>query len=207
MKKLTLTCVVALAMVSAFAVNFYEKSPNNPMSQSANTPTGQSTSPKHQLSPRQLELVRQPSLPIGTKIDKLMVYKSTREMHAFYQDRLIKIYPISLGQNPIGHKQFEGDMKTPEGKYIINDRNPNSAYHKNLGISYPNQADKDYAKRHNKSAGGAIKIHGIKNGLGDIVGENHLLKDWTHGCIAVTNREIDELYVAVVENAVIEILP
>lgn len=159
------------------------------------------------LSPRQLELINQPPLPKNTKIDKLIVYKSKREMHAFYGDTLIKIYPISLGKNPIGHKEFEGDMKTPEGIYTINERSANSGYHKNLGISYPNDEDIAHAHAHGKSAGGAIKIHGIKNGLGDIIGANHLLKDWTHGCIAVTNEEIDELFVAVVDHAVIEILP
>ncbi|MDO4699663.1 MAG: L,D-transpeptidase family protein [Moraxella sp.] len=159
------------------------------------------------LSPRQLELANQPALPAGTQIDKLIVYKSKREMHAFYQDKLIKIYPVSLGKSPIGHKQFEGDMKTPEGIYTINDRNANSSYHKNLGISYPNAQDVAFAKSHGKSAGTAIKIHGIKNGLGDVIGANHLLKDWTHGCIAVTDQQIDELFVAVVDNAPIHILP
>lgn len=193
MKKLALP-LFALLILSAFALVFGQ-APANPVA-------------KHTtLSPRQLELLNQPTLPHGTQIDKLVVYKSKREMHAFYQDKLIKIYPISLGKNPIGHKQFEGDMKTPEGIYTINDRNANSSYHKNLGISYPNAQDVAFAKSHGKSAGGAIKIHGIKNGLGDIIGAKHLLKDWTHGCIAVTDREIDELFVAVVDNAPIHILP
>ncbi|MDO4441821.1 MAG: L,D-transpeptidase family protein [Moraxella sp.] len=201
MKKRLALPLFAIFILSAFAINFYQKSPNNPIATQDDTPTATPT-----LSQRQLELINQPPLPVGTQIDKLIVYKAKREMHAFYQGKLIKIYPISLGKNPIGHKAFEGDMKTPEGIYTINDRNPNSSYHKNLGISYPNDADIAHAKAHGKSAGGAIKIHGIKNGLGDVIGANHLLKDWTHGCIAVTNREIDELYVAVVDNAVIEIL-
>lgn len=194
MKKRLALSLFAIFILSAFGTHFYQNSPANAK---ADTTT---------LSPRQLELINQPPLPVGTRIDKLIVYKAKREMHAFYQGKLIKIYPISLGKNPIGHKAFEGDMKTPEGIYTINDRNPNSSYHKNLGISYPNDADIAHAKAHGKSAGGAIKIHGIKNGLGDVIGANHLLKDWTHGCIAVTNHEIDELYVAVVGNAVIEIL-
>lgn len=201
MEKSALVLLIAISLLSAFAVNFYQKSPTNPITIKSDAPTATPT-----LSPRQLELVNQPPLPPDTKIDKLIVYKSKREMHAFYQGKPIKIYPISLGKNPIGHKAFEGDMKTPEGIYTINDRNPNSSYHKNLGISYPNDADIAHAKAHGKSAGGAIKIHGIKNGLGDVIGANHLLKDWTHGCIAVTNHEIDELYVAVVNDAVIEIL-
>lgn len=202
MKKSALVLLIAISLLSAFAVNFYHKSPNNPIATQDDTPTATPT-----LSPRQLELLNAPPLSPTAKIDKIVVHKAKREMQVFENDKLLKTYPVSLGKNPIGHKEFEGDKKTPEGVYTINDRNPNSAYHKNLGISYPNDADIAHAKAHGKSAGGAIKIHGIKNGLGEIVGANHLLKDWTDGCIAVTDREMDELFVAVVDNAVIEILP
>ncbi len=139
-------------------------------------------------------------------IDRLLVLKSKRQMWAYQGEKLIKIYPIALGFNPIGHKQFEGDGKTPEGIYRINERNPNSAYHKNLGVSYPNKVDKEYAESQGKSPGGLIKIHGLRNGSGSI-GRLHLLKDWTHGCIAVTNEEIDELYQSVKHNAEIDIRP
>ncbi|MCG7656524.1 L,D-transpeptidase family protein [Wielerella bovis] len=145
-------------------------------------------------------------LPENAQITRLLVLKSERKMLAYENNQLLKSYDIALGFNPIGHKQFEGDGKTPEGIYRINERNPNSAYHKNLGISYPNQKDKDYAQSQGKSAGGLIKIHGIKNGLGAI-GRNHLRSDWTHGCIAVTNEEIDELFRHVIHNAEIEIRP
>ena len=127
-------------------------------------------------------------------------------MSAYSKGKLLKTYPIALGKQPVGHKHFEGDGKTPEGKYRINDRNPNSAYHKNLGVSYPNDADKAYAAAQGKSPGGLIKIHGIKNGWGSI-GKKHLQRDWTDGCIAVTDEEIDELYRSVKHNAEIEILP
>lgn len=200
MKKFIILIFCIIAMLCMLAISIYQDTPNNPAATAKNqsTPT---------LSARQLELVNQPPLPPDTKIDKLIVYKSKREMHALYHDKLMKIYPIALGKNPIGHKEFEGDNKTPEGTYTINDRNPKSNYHKNLGISYPNKADIAHAKAHGKSAGGAIKIHGIKNGLGEVIGANHLLKDWTQGCIAVTNPEMDELYHAVLDNATIEILP
>ena len=145
-------------------------------------------------------------LPENAVIDRLVVHKSKRTMSAYSQGRLLKIYPISLGKQPVGHKQFEGDGKTPEGKYRINERNPNSGYHKNLGVSYPNEADKAYAAAQGKSPGGLIKIHGIKNGWGSI-GKKHLQRDWTDGCIAVTDEEIDELYRSVKHNAEIEILP
>lgn len=153
---------------------------------------------------RPLVALDQPLPP--AKIDRLVVFKAKRQMLAFQGEQLMKIYPIALGFNPVGHKQFEGDGKTPEGIYFINDRNPNSAYHKNLGVSYPNEADKAYAESQGKSAGGLIKIHGLRNGSGAI-GKLHLLKDWTHGCIAVTDEEIDELYQAVIPNAVIDIRP
>lgn len=142
----------------------------------------------------------------GTKIDKLLVEKSDRVMYAYFEDSLLKSYPISLGFNPEGHKQFEGDGKTPEGVYTINDRNPNSGYYLNLGISYPNADDKEFAAAQGKSAGGDIKIHGLPNNKPN-VGKAHLLKDWTHGCIAVTNEEMDELFHMVVDGAEIEIKP
>lgn len=145
-------------------------------------------------------------LPENTPITRLLVIKSKRQMWAYNQETLVKIYPIALGGSPIGHKQFEGDKKTPEGIYRINERNPNSAYHKNLGISYPNVEDKAYALSQGKSPGGLIKIHGLSNKLFDI-GRQHLRKDWTNGCIAVTNEEIDELFKAVVDNAEIDIRP
>ena len=145
-------------------------------------------------------------LPENTPITRLVVMKSKRQMWAYNQDTLVKIYPISLGKSPIGHKQFEGDKKTPEGIYRINERNPNSAYHKNLGISYPNAEDKAYALSQGKSPGGLIKIHGLPNKFPDN-GRQHLRKDWTDGCIAVTNEEIDELFNAVVHNAEIDIRP
>ena len=143
-------------------------------------------------------------LQAGTVINKLVVYKSKRRMEAWSNGRLVKTYIIALGKDPIGHKEFEGDYRTPEGTYTINDRNPNSAYHKNLGVSYPDTDDIAHAKAISKPPGGDIKIHGLRNGRGAI-GKFHRFKDWTHGCIAVTNDEIDELFTAVAANAIIEI--
>ncbi len=144
------------------------------------------------------------SLAPNTKIDKILVEKSRREMHVFFQGKLLKTYKVALGFNPIGHKQFEGDGKTPEGLYYINDKNPNSAYYKNLGVSYPNDKDRAFADSLGKSPGGLIKIHGIKNGVGSL-GEIIQLRDWTAGCIAVTNDEMEELYNAVPIGTPIEI--
>ena len=145
-------------------------------------------------------------LPEDAVIDRLVVHKKQTYHVGVLARQAAENYPISLGKQPVGHKQFEGDGKTPEGKYRINERNPNSGYHKNLGVSYPNEADKAYAAAQGKSPGGLIKIHGIKNGWGSI-GKRHLQRDWTDGCIAVTDEEIDELYRSVKHNAEIEILP
>lgn len=144
--------------------------------------------------------------PKEAVIDAIEVYKSKREMIVFSEGKSLKVYKIALGKNPIGPKEFEGDCKTPEGIYIINDRNPNSAYHKNLGISYPDESDLRNAAKVGKPAGGDIKIHGLKNGKGWI-SKFHRLKDWTAGCIAVTNSEIDELFASVQPGAVIKIYP
>lgn len=145
-------------------------------------------------------------LPKGKEIDRIEVFKSKRRMKVYSEGMLLKTYRISLGKNPVGHKQFEGDCKTPEGIYSIDGRNPNSAFHKNLGISYPNENDLEKAKRLEKPAGGDIKIHGLRNGRG-YISKFHRWKDWTAGCIAVTDIEIDELYDAVKIGAEIQIYP
>ena len=145
-------------------------------------------------------------LPANIRIDKLIVHKAQRQLLAYSNDTLIKSYEISLGGEPIGDKECEGDNKTPEGIYTINDKNPNSGYHKNLGISYPNASDIEHAKQIGKPVGGDIKIHGIRNFMW-FIGKYHRLYDWTLGCIAVTDEEIDELYDAVSIGTTIEIKP
>lgn len=133
------------------------------------------------------------ALDSSKQIDKILVLKSDRKLILFSKGEEIKRYKISLGGNPIGHKEYEGDMKTPEGNYTINDKNPNSGYHLNLGIDYPNKQDVQHAKELGKSPGGDIKIHGLRNGMG-FIGKIHRFFDWTAGCIAMTNKEIKELY-------------
>ena len=133
------------------------------------------------------------SLPQGLTIDRLEINKSKRELVAFSNQQVVKRYFISLGRNPGGDKKFQGDNKTPEGRYFIDSKNPNGSYFKNLGISYPNRGDRMLAKRSGKNPGGDIKIHGLKNGTG-FIGKFHRLFNWTAGCIAVTDQEMDELY-------------
>lgn len=115
--------------------------------------------------------------------------------------RVLKKYDIELGFQPEGHKQFEGDGRTPEGAYYIDRRNPNSDFHLSLGISYPNTRDVSYAKASGESAGGNIFIHGQPNkrrGVGP---------DWTAGCISVENHEMEEIYAMVQDGTYITIYP
>ena len=145
-------------------------------------------------------------LPPGLRIDSILAIKHERLLVVFAGRRPGKAYRVALGDAPVGHKQFEGDERTPEGHYYIDGKNPNSQAHKSLGISYPNAADKAYAARHGKRPGGLVKIHGIWNGQGHI-GKAHLLDDWTNGCIATTDEEIDEIYERVRVGTPILILP
>lgn len=126
-------------------------------------------------------------------IDYIEVDKSNRSMYVYQDGELLKKYKIALGFNPNGKKEFQGDGKTPEGVYYINDKNPNSVAYKNLGVSYPNKEDLDNARANNKSAGGDIKIHGLMKKWYKF-GRFHRYVDWTGGCIAVSNSEMDELY-------------
>jgi murein L,D-transpeptidase YafK len=139
-------------------------------------------------------------------VDSICVIKQDRVMLVFGNDSLIKVYRIALGDTPVGHKHFQGDERTPEGLYRIDGRNPNSSCHKNLGISYPNARDRDYARQAGRATGGDIKIHGLPNGQG-YIGKAHVASDWTNGCVAVTDAEIDELYRYVLTGSPILILP
>lgn len=145
------------------------------------------------------------ALVTNRTIDKIEVVKHKRILRLLSQGEVLKTYSIALGREPTGKKQLEGDKKTPEGVYYINDKNPNSGYYLNLSISYPNDDDEKNAMKLNQSPGGSIKIHGLKNGFG-YLGRFHLLFDWTLGCIALTNEEIKELYENVPIGTEIEIL-
>lgn len=141
-----------------------------------------STVPPQQVVPKNISLIK--------------IFKSKRILEAYEKGVLLKTYKISLGKQPVGHKHFEGDNKTPEGKYFVDGKNDKSKYHKNLGVSYPNQTDRAYAKKFGKSAGGDIKIHGLPNGKGNLA-KFYMKFDWTAGCIALSDEDIDELYAAV----------
>ena len=140
-------------------------------------------------------------------IDSIVIYKSKRMMQTYHRGEKVKLYMISLGMEPIGRKTCEGDLKTPEGLYYIDEREAISSYHKNLGISYPNIMDSTRAAKLGKSAGGDIKIHGFPNRHRKQDERELMNTDWTLGCIAVTDHEIDELYTWVRNFAPILILP
>ena len=145
-------------------------------------------------------------LPAGTTIDRIVVEKSARQLLVFRNGNRIKTYRIALGRSPLGAKQEEGDMKTPEGIYKVDGRNPQSSFHLALHISYPSDEDDKRAAANGVSAGFDIMIHGIQNGRGWI-GAFHRWHDWTAGCIAVTDEEIEELWRVTPDGTTIEIRP
>ena len=142
----------------------------------------------------------------NVRASKVVVLKEKRQLHLYRKDKLLKIYRIALGGAPEGPKKQQGDEKTPEGLYRIDWRNPQSGYHLSLHVSYPDKNDRQQAQKAGYSPGGDIMIHGLPNGMGWI-GRFHALSDWTNGCIAVSDTEIEELWRAVPNGTPIEIRP
>jgi hypothetical protein len=138
--------------------------------------------------------------------DKILVEKGKRMMSLYRQGVCLKTYKIALGSHPIGHKQQEGDNKTPEGVYKISLKNPRGTAGKTLLISYPNDEDRRQAKLAKRNPGGNVCIHGLWPSLRHL-GTRHIEHDWTFGCIAVTDEEIEEIYKIVKNDTIIEILP
>jgi len=145
-------------------------------------------------------------LPSGTTIDRIVVEKAARKLSIFRDRKRLKTYRVALGRSPIGPKEKEGDMKTPEGIYKIDSRNAQSSFHLALHISYPSADDSAHAVERGVSAGFDIMIHGIRNGLG-WMGAFHRWRDWTAGCIALTDEEIEELWRITPDGTTIEIRP
>ena len=135
-------------------------------------------------------------IPPSIVIDRVFVDKSDRVLKLMSDGKAIKSYRIALGGSPVGHKQQEGDQRTPVGVYTLDYKNENSIAHRSIHISYPNTADKAYAKKLGVSAGGDIMIHGQMNCFGYLALFNQR-RDWTDSCIAVTNDEMDEIMAAV----------
>jgi murein L,D-transpeptidase YafK len=144
------------------------------------------------------------SLPADVRVDKVLVIKSARKLVLLHEKTPIKEYRIALGGNPLRHKTQQGDQRTPEGQYVIDYRKKDSSYHRALHISYPNARDRAEAHAQGVDPGGLIMIHGIRNGF-SFIGRWHRLWDWTDGCIALTNAEIEELWDVVPNGTPIEI--
>lgn len=138
-------------------------------------------------------------------IDKVFVDKSARTLQLLSNNEVIKSYRIALGGSPVGHKQQEGDQRTPVGTYTLDYKNENSIAYRSIHISYPNAADKAHAAALGVSPGGDIMIHGQMNGFGRLAWVNQK-RDWTDGCIAVANDEMNEIMDAVALGIPIEIV-
>ena len=140
------------------------------------------------------------------EIDYVLVNKSEKKMYLLSDGIEVKQYNVVFGGNPVGHKQQEGDQRTPEGKYILDYKKSDSAFYKSIHISYPNEDDKKRAQAKGVDPGNLIMIHGQKNGQGSSWWLTQQF-NWTDGCIAVTNAEMDEIWELVQAGTPIEILP
>lgn len=138
----------------------------------------------------------------GPEVTRIVVMKSDLKMYLMHESAVLRAFDIDLGFAPVGHKEVKGDGKTPEGRYRIDRRNPNSSFHLSIGISYPNTADVARAAALGESPGGDIFIHGQPNLTGPRTAEN-----WTAGCIAVSNREMEDIYAMVRDGTPIDIFP
>lgn len=165
---------------------FAKKPTTTPVAKSPK-PTVAKSNPVVKNSPKKLNL----PLRISSAIKQFKVKKSENKMYVFFGDTF-KVFRISLGANPVGHKTRQGDNKTPEGIYKITYKNPKSRGYKSLRISYPNSSDVHNARKIGANPGGDIVIHGLWWSNQDPI--NHWKDNWTRGCIAVNNQEIDEIY-------------
>ena len=137
----------------------------------------------------------------GPQVTRVVVHKGDRRMELWHHDELLRVFDVQLGFAPVGHKERQGDGRTPEGDYIVDRRNPRSAFHLSVGINYPREEDIARAQELGVHPGGDIFIHGR--------GPNHRRArgDWTAGCIAVRDREIEVVYAMVTDGTAVTILP
>jgi murein L,D-transpeptidase YafK len=147
-----------------------------------------------------------PNAPFGEKADRVVVLKSERKLALMRGDRVLEVFPVALGRYAKGHKIREGDQRTPEGAYVLEEKLPKSNFYRAMLISYPNARDIARARQLGVRPGGKIEIHGLPNGW-DARTLNHPKFDWTDGCIAVTNREMDRIWARVDAGTPIEIFP
>lgn len=139
-------------------------------------------------------------------VDRVLVVKSERRLYLVHGYHVVKSYPVRLGRSPVGHKVFEGDGRTPEGLYVLGERNTGSEYYRSIRISYPNAHDIAEARQYGQHAGGLVMLHGQPNYTHSTYTEARPW-DWTAGCIALSNSDLDEIWAATTPGTVIEILP
>jgi murein L,D-transpeptidase YafK len=142
-------------------------------------------------------------------VDRVAVYKKKRMLQLCRGDSVLKVYQIALGKEPQGHKTREGDSRTPEGRYVLDWRNPESRYHLSIHISYPSDKDKKRADSLGVEPGGDIMIHGYPEGVSASMWSRYwfLGRDWTDGCIAVSNEAMEEIWGSVENGTMIDIYP
>lgn len=139
-------------------------------------------------------------------VDRVIVLKQERTLQLMSHGKILKTYKVALGGTPVGPKVQEGDHRTPEGIYVLDHRNVHRQYYKSIHISYPNAADRAKAAKLHVPTGGDIFLHGLPNGY-RAIGSAHRFRDWTDGCVAVTDEEIDEIWKLVADGTPIEIRP
>jgi len=145
-------------------------------------------------------------LAADARADKVLVLKKERTLILLDHGKVLKKYRVALGGHPLGPKTRQGDHKTPEGNYVLDRRNEHSRFYRSLHVSYPSVNDRAQAQKSGVEPGGDIMVHGLPNGFGWL-GSAHRLRDWTDGCIAVTNEEMDEIWRAVADGTPIQIEP
>jgi murein L,D-transpeptidase YafK len=143
---------------------------------------------------------------MSAKADRVVVLKTERKLILMQGDLVLRVYRVALGRYPIGPKRQEGDARTPEGSYTLDFKLEDSDFYKAIRVSYPNQQDITYARAHGVEPGGKIMIHGLPNKL-RATRVGHPTIDWTQGCIAVTNGEMDEIWAMIEPGTPIEIHP
>jgi murein L,D-transpeptidase YafK len=144
--------------------------------------------------------------PADSSVDRVVVRKAERKLLLMHAGQVVRSYHVSLGLNPVGQKEREGDSRTPEGSYVLASRNPHSDYFLSLKVSYPNAMDLERARAHHRDPGGLIMIHGLPNDLKHDP-QYYRSHDWTDGCIAVTNAEMREIWRLTPDKVPIDILP
>lgn len=142
----------------------------------------------------------------AAEADRVVVVKGERRLYLLRDGLVLKSFRVALGRQPRGTKLYEGDGRTPEGRYVLDGRNADSRFYRAIHVSYPGRADRARAQALGEAAGGAIMVHGLPNERPGW-GEEHWMYNWTNGCIAVTNREMDEIWDSVEVGTPIEIRP